>query len=282
MWLHEQGARTCFFMLEGIARIELKCEHEKARKKHRFYKKMEDKLGQLDYWLSVKSELKNHKKLSAVQLNELDYKIEKAFNRINGYLIKNNFFERKLIKYRKPLLDLNNRNLIIQIRKIIAADLQKCLVFFESHKTGFNDLELQVHEFRRKLRWFSIYAQCLQGLITLQDEQKNYSWEKDYIDEETVQNPFNKLPAKKNLKLNIAYRKKPFLALSKIIQELGRIKDKGLHAEGLHILSAKSKPDKVSPDQHGELLKEAHQILEKFFLKDRVFAQLLVNPSKKA
>lgn len=108
-----------------------------------------------------------------------------------------------------------------KLLELIQTEVGKCAEFFYSHEE-FTDMEAHVHEMRRKLRWISIYAQSLSGLVALYNPRRDYGWESKFITQAEIKSPFNKLPAGDP---KIFMAKKPFLALSFLIRRLGEIKD---------------------------------------------------------
>lgn len=93
---------------------------------------------------------------------------------------------------------------------------------------GFTELEAQVHEMRRKLRWLSIYPQALQGLIQLNDGAATNPALQKYLTPEIVNSPFNKMPPPGMNTSFLLLEKNYFLALSWMISALGTLKDDGL------------------------------------------------------
>ena len=85
-----------------------------------------------------------------------------------------------------------------------AVDRRKIIEFFiytvnkiesrvHSGKINFNKLEEGVHEFRRNIRWLSIYAHSLDGFVILdQKEELNSNWSV-YFSDKVIKSPFNVL-----------------------------------------------------------------------------------------
>ncbi len=143
-------------------------------------------------------------------------------------------------------------------------------------------MELHVHELRRNLRWISIYAQSLRGIVVLKDSQVKYHWEKDFVPESAAGSPYNKLPIKKGLKHYTFFNKKAFCALTFVIEELGKIKDEGLEIESLakaiektvHYRSNSSTKLAVkalgSDQTLKQLLEKAHKLMYAFFVTHQI------------
>ena len=92
----------------------------------------------------------------------------------------------------------------------------------------FTDVELGVHELRRKIRWLSIYPHALQGVVKLQATKPIAPALKKYLTPEVVNSNYNTLPALVNDTEYLGINKANFFALSWLIAELGKIKDVGL------------------------------------------------------
>ena len=91
----------------------------------------------------------------------------------------------------------------------------------------FDNVETEVHELRRKLRWLSIYPQALQGAIQFAPDTKPVTHLKKYLTKEIISSPYNKLPAAGNNISFLMLNKSYFLALSWMIAQLGILKDEG-------------------------------------------------------
>ena len=66
--------------------------------------------------------------------------------------------------------------------------------FVTKTKYHFDNVEEDVHELRRKLRWLSIYPQALQGFIQYSKDKKTELHLKKYLTKQIVNSPYNKLP----------------------------------------------------------------------------------------
>jgi hypothetical protein len=113
-----------------------------------------------------------------------------------------------------------------------------------------------VHELRRKLRWLSIYPQALQGVIKLYETKSTANELKKYLTDEIVSSPFNQLPESKNIKNHLFLEKNHFLALSWMIFELGKLKDKGLK-----ITALKDAFQEIAFLKDEEAITEAYRVL---------------------
>jgi len=279
MWLYRNNARTTLFMLQSISRICYKAfKDEVTGKWRKTFKKLEDMLGEIDHYDVLVNEFSKKKSIPGVQLNYLEKKRDKALKKLNSHLAEKEFYKKFMIAFSQSgTLNFNKKPFIAELEKQIKIELFESHRFFNEYPKAFTDMELQVHNLRRKLRWISIYGQSLQGLVKLKNPGKKYSWEKEFITEAVTSSAFNKLPVKRGIKNYIVLNQKAFYALSYVIQELGAIKDKGLALEALaksiqktgsrsgnYAILLAGKQLKATHTVEG-LLEQAHLLLTKFF-----------------
>lgn len=289
LFLFKNKARVNVFMAESILRVSNKLFEDKQIKEwHSTIKKLEDYLGQIENYIEV---LADFSKLKSVKVQQLEYvsgKLDKAVEKLNTKLSKNDFYLAELAQMNKEFkINFNDKTIVLKLHEEIRSELIEACEFFNEFPKGFIDMEKQVHELRRKLRWISIYGESFQGLIVLQEQKEKYVWEKYFITQKEIQNPFNKLPVNKKLSQYIILNKKAFYALSFMITHLGIIKDKafGLYfleksirktntEAGINsaILASKQLGAKYTEDS---LLKEAHTLLNTYFNKYKIYEVLV-------
>ncbi|OGQ25105.1 MAG: hypothetical protein A2138_24675 [Deltaproteobacteria bacterium RBG_16_71_12] len=116
------------------------------------------------------------------------------------------------------------------VRKALA---DVCRSIADKH-LDMGDLEGGVHELRRQLRWLPITMIALEGLITLDVEGKGPIPAFERLKHDPVaQSPFARLPVTDADRAHVEIPWTLFLALSKAIGDLGKIKDGGQQIEGL-------------------------------------------------
>ncbi|MBA2611006.1 MAG: hypothetical protein H0U95_03480 [Bacteroidetes bacterium] len=288
MFLYKNKARMQLFMAESILRVSNKLfEDKEIIEWHATIKKLEDYLGEIDHYLVLSADFSKLKTVQMPQLKYISDKLEKAVDKLNKKLIKHDFYLADLKKMNEGFkINFNDKKLILKLQEEIRSELKESCDFFDQYPKAFTDMEEQVHELRRKLRWISIYGESFQGLIVLKETKEKYPWEKEFITKNEVINPFNKLPVKKNLVSHITFNKKAFYALSYVIENIGKIKDKGLSLEALEKSVRKTSHEKngesvkVATKQlnanytHDSLLKEAHALLKSYFKKYKLHEAL--------
>jgi hypothetical protein len=285
-WLYGQDARKPLFMLEAITRLLYRAtKNEEARKWNKFFKKLEDLLGEIDHHDTLVKHFSSHKSVKKEYCAYFEKKLAKALKKLNKKLSEKDFYNTVLeeFKHEKIILD---KALVEKMRERIALDIEASAQFFRDHPSQFTDFEEQVHELRRKIRWTSIYSEAFAGLFVLKDLTKKYSWEKEFITPEVVKSPYNKAHIKKGMVHSIHYNRKAFLAMSVVISRLGDIKDKGIAIEALAKAIWKTDKDVTEPmtlaakllkvkESEDQLLRQAHDLLHKYYVKYKIHAELL-------
>jgi hypothetical protein len=240
MWLFKNNARTPFFMLEGLAKIYAGMHNNKKfGKLKEHFKLIEDGLGQIDYynWLSIAFASKKQISVQCRQYvrNQSDQRVI-LLNSVladEDWLSDNN---KRIKKITKKLSEANWLNPVEEVEAIVAfyeKSITNISEFVARTNYQFDNVEKDVHELRRKLRWLSIYPHALQGAIQYARETRTAAHLKKYLTEEIINSPYNKLPAAGNNTTFIMLHKSCFLALSWMIEKLGNIKDEGLLLTGL-------------------------------------------------
>jgi hypothetical protein len=285
-WLYQNKARKPLFMLESICLLHYRAtENEAAKSWLKFFKKLEDVLGEVDYYDAL-VKLYSAKKIRKELIDYYRAKLEKVLFKFNKKLVKREFYLPRLKEFTGASHPVFSKTLILKLKQQIINDSNAAAVFFKGYAKGFHDFEEQVHELRRKVRWTSIYGESLGGIIILKDTSKAYPWEKEFITKEVRNSEFNNLPVKKGLPQYISYNRKAFYALSYVIGKLGEIKDKGLSIEALARSIEKTKTSKTEKpleeaskmlgirESEDELLKQAHTLLTKYYIKYKMHEEL--------
>ncbi len=289
MWLFENDARSTLFMLESISRIWYRAfDDEETKKWHKTFKKLEDLLGEIDYYTSLLKEFSKNKSITNIQTDYFKKKKNKAVEKLNKKLTEKDFFKKFMVGSSKPgVLSFNNKNVLLKLHEEIEKEIVEFFNFFKRFENGFTNMESQVHELRRCLRWISIYAQSLGGIIVIKEKKVKYKWEKEFIRENAVNSSYNKIPIKKGLKHYITFDKKAFYALTFVIEELGKIKDKGMAIEALAKAIEKTMPyrstsaiklanrELKSDLTVKQLLAKAHKLLSDFFIVYKIHTRFL-------
>ena len=293
--LYEHDGRTKLFMLEGLAKLYSGMHNEKRFTKLKdSFKAIEDLLGAVDYYDSFAKDFVADKNIPATITKFMQAKKIEKLAELNYLLEKKKWINNKKLrttKIRKRLAKLDwqpQDKEITLIKKDYESSIKSINKFYKETGTAFTDVETQVHELRRKLRWLSIYPQALQGSIQLIDSKiadKNLT---KYLTKEIVTSPFNKMPKKGTHEPVLNFEQNYFLALSYVIAALGKLKDKGLRLfaiaeaiQGIETISKEAamqkaiKIAKANSNMLSTILKDAKTIASKFFDEDNLGKLLL-------
>ncbi|HMU72236.1 MAG TPA: hypothetical protein PKD93_05835, partial [Ferruginibacter sp.] len=117
------------------------------------------------------------------------------------------------------------------IRDFYFSSINGILEFSNQKNFHFENVEKDVHELRRMLRWLSIYPQALKGCIQLSQAKKSPAYLSKYLTKAITGSPYNVMPDAGDLRYFLLLDKNRFYALSWMISELGNLKDSGLRLE---------------------------------------------------
>ncbi len=262
-WLYANNARTTVFMLEGLAKIYSGLHDKKTFSEMKeSFKSLEDGIGAIDYYDNFAKEFAANKKISVSITRYCREKAVESIAEFNSLLVENKWLgdtATQLKSIRKKLKDvkwLKGKDEVKEIDAYYKEEIAEINEFFGEHAKGFTDLETQVHELRRKLRWLSIYPQALRGCIQLFDTNQKSDDLTKYLVPEIVNSPFNKMPDTAENKHLFMLNKPYFLALSWLIAELGKLKDQGLR---IHLLAETLKETKGLSD--ADALSQTYKLL---------------------
>jgi len=238
LWLFLHDFRTPMFMLESLSKIYAQFHNKSFFTEINVrFKEVEDVLGAIDYYAAFLREFHADEKIPNAVKIYLETKTREKVASFNEILMKKGWNNGKTIKTINEGLSIakwqNQEDEVANIEKFYYKQVKKNNEFVNKTTFKFKNVETEVHELRRKLRWLSIYPQALQGLIKLHESRVNTDHLTKYLTDEVVLSPFINLPESKDVKHHLYLEKKHFLALSWIISELGKLKDKGLKITAL-------------------------------------------------
>jgi hypothetical protein len=274
LYLYQNGARTTFFMLQGLARVYKNLHNAKRfTKMQELYKYYEDALGIIDYYYSFNASFSKNKAIPKPITALMQEVLVQEYAELNNHLQKKifekpTFFEKKFKKIDSNswLADAAETKALQAFYK---AEINKLLAYIQALPATLTDIEAQVHELRRKIRWLSIYPIALCGKVQLSNTAKPNVILKKYATPDVVQLPYNKLPAKGKIESTVLLNKQNFLALSSVIAKLGNIKDNGLAIdllEKMNLKLLKNSPDEAAKNASA-YLKEEKNVREKLLIQ---------------
>jgi hypothetical protein len=234
-WLFDHDARTPLFMLESLSRLYgavLKDNSFNPIKTH--FKLLEDSFGTIDNYTHHAQFFAALPSSTAAVNEYLQQKREETITHLNHMLIHHNWIGlnatriKKIRKKLKQVKWLVPKEEVKALEKFYSDEINAIKKSVKKTKGHFSEMENQVHECRRNLRWLSIYPHAMQGMIQLHqgDAQSNETIK--YLTPQIVQSKYNLLPPAAYNSWILQLEKNRFLSLSWIIDELGRLKDEGL------------------------------------------------------
>jgi hypothetical protein len=293
MWLYKNNARTPLFMLEALTRLHKSAFNESLFTKwNKRFKKLEDLFGAIDQFTLFEKEFKANKKISRDILSYFQINTGKYAAKLNERLDEKEWLGEKLKKFDDQLNEFTveyNDEYINELKFSIVDEVDAILDFVSKFDYQFTKLEEQVHEVRRKLRWLSIYAQALQGLIQLKKSTSSRKTAINYRTKAVIDSPFNKLPAKPKGTAIILFDTDSFFAISWLISELGKLKDDGLRIEELKnaictvedITEVHAREKAIAilgfkKTEETDILKKTSEVITTAIVKDKVLDKLLI------
>lgn len=238
MWLFMNNGRTPFFMLEALCRVYAGIHNPKRFEKLKTqFKLIEDGIGAIDYHNSLLVAFEADKAIPADCAGYVRRNLEDALMGLNILLKEEGWLSGKRVKKITQKLEdadwLKPEEEVAAITVFYKSAVAKIIDFVNKTRYLFDNVEEDVHELRRRLRWLSIYPQAMQGLFRFDTETAPPAHVKKYLTRDIVESPFNKLPEPGDDTSFILLNKNYFLALSWMIARLGELKDEGLLITGL-------------------------------------------------
>jgi hypothetical protein len=264
LWLYRNNARTPLFMLEALAKMYLDFHNRKKFSKIKaHFKLLEDTLGAIDYYDMIAKDLSTNKKIPAAVLTYLQAQSREKIQSLNEVLTENDWLlptSNRISKIQKKIKEadwLEEEAEVKLMNEFYGESIYTIVEFTETKNYQFANMEADVHELRRKLRWLSIYPQALRGAIQLRSNKITPKHLVKYCTKEIVSSPFNKMPEAGLAKYTLVLEQNHFYALSWMIQELGYLKD-----SGLHIIAIKEALQQISTISDEAAFKKIYQMLD--------------------
>jgi hypothetical protein len=232
--LYQSEARKVVFFLQGLIKIYKKITNKEVFKHlNNQFKTIEDLLGKIDFYDSNWKEFSETPAFPTPALNLIKQKYINTLKNLNDHLEQENWLKEIDYKFDIIFSDLeriawpSDEDDTPMVAKVLSKQTKKIIKKYTIGELDFNQLEGGLQEFRRKIRWFSIQAQALDGLIQLVDDDFKEAL-KFYRTSEVLASKFNILPKAKNPENSIHISQSAFYALSWLISFTGDLKDKGL------------------------------------------------------
>lgn len=263
LWLFKHDARTPIFMLEGLAKMYAGIHNKKKfTKLKEHFKLLEDTLGAIDYYDTIAKDLSINKKIPAAVTTYLQAQTREKIQNLNEILIEKGWLlteNNRIQKIQKKLNEadwLKEENEVEAINGFYGKAIYGITEFVNSNSCNFNNIEADVHELRRKLRWLSIYPKALRGCIQLSLNKNVPKHLTKYLTKEITTSDFNKFPEAGDAENILLLEQNHFYALSWMIAQLGIIKDKGLQ-----VVAVKEALQQTSDLEDAVAFKKTYQLL---------------------
>lgn len=235
LWLFQNNLRTPLFMIEGLAKMHIDFHNKKKFTKIKEqFKQLEDALGSIDYYDTFAKELSNNKIIPKEITGYLQAQAREKIQSLNEILIEEKWIGNEKSRISKIQKKLHEARWLKESDEIYAIDeyygkaIYEIAAFIQKTGPHFDNVEEDVHELRRKLRWLSIYPQAFRGSIQLSINKPCPKHLIKYQTKEITSSPFNIFPEAGNLKYFLLLDQQYFYSLSWIIATLGKLKDTGL------------------------------------------------------
>lgn len=263
LWLYRNNARTPLFMLEALAKMYADFHNKKKFTKIKaHFKLLEDTLGAIDYYDVTAKDLSANKKIPASIISYMQAQSREKIQSLNEILTEDKWLspdKNRITKIQKKLQEadwLDEEKEVKKMNDYYGEAIYTIVEFVETKNYSFTNMEAEVHELRRKLRWLSIYPQALRGTIQYGQARNIPKYLAKYATPAITGSPFNKLPEAARIKHFLLLEQHYFFALSWMIDELGKLKD-----EGLNIIALKEAIQQTSSISDEAAFKKAYQLL---------------------
>ncbi len=265
LWLYRNNARTPLFMLEALSKMYAGFHNKKKFTKIKeHFKLLEDALGAIDYYDMTAKDLVNNKKIPAPLITYLQAQSREKIQSLNEMLTENDWLlpeNNRITKIQKKLIEadwLNEEDEVKLMAEFYGESIYNLIEDTQNTNYHFVNMEAEVHELRRKLRWLCIYPQAVRGAIQLEKNKTALKHLTKYRTKEITTSPFNKMPDAAGANHVLLLEQHYLFALSWLIEELGKLKD-----NGLHIIAVKEALLQTSTITEEEALQKTYQMLGK-------------------
>lgn len=230
---YQGRARDILFRLEGLCRIYREIQDEKFFDTwYKEFKSLEDALGSMDHNEAMWKEFDGYKELKKASAKLFQERFIEESSFLTDVLKNNGWLSgEKLMSFSSALESMvwkDEEGDVIGYGNAMNQELSKVVKKYRKGELDISNLESGLHEFRRRLRWVSIYASAANGLVQVRVIKLIPQEIKKYCTKDIVTSPFNVMvkPAKDQKTIEI--QSPHFFALSWLIQNLSQLKDTGI------------------------------------------------------
>jgi hypothetical protein len=251
------GARNIIFRLEGLCRLYRTVGNKKFFDQwYKEFKALEDTLGAMDHLDAMQKEFSTYKPLKTSANKILGAQLINETGFLEDVLKGNDWLSGEKMKAFTDALNeyewKSDEEDTFDVAEGMALELQK---LEEKYRTGEIDLSLLedgLHEYRRRLRWVSIYAASANGIVQLKPVKIYGDEFKKYCTKDITTSPFNTMAKAPKGPQPIRVQAQHFYAMSWLINHLGELKDVALRTENFEMLcvAANVKDKKLTEKFH--------------------------------
>jgi len=293
--LHGNDGRTPCFQLQGLARIDSKIGKDKKQAENFLFefKEIEDAIGKFDYWNAMLESNKHWRFPKVVG----DYFTNMAYLNLGileDRMIRQGWLKREFDGLVYSDEALKNFNLALKkldyfgsekekkkITKLLRDEATEIHEKVKSSEIDLNQIELGIHEFRRKIRWLGIYSSALLGKVVLDNETGDKALS-HFINKEKSALKYNKLPINPKQRDPVFFLKGGFYAVSELIGIIGDIKDRGLvTGEVLQIGKLFGLKESLIKKHLGseyypypKVVESAHKVIKQYIFKENILLHI--------
>jgi len=291
-YFYKNGARNVLFRLEALCRIG-KSIHDKKffSRWGKEFKKLEDILGEIDHQDAMASEFGAMPLLANQVRSGIEKDLVLRTTELSRILVDDGWMSgEKLDKFTAGLKkqdEVDPKKFRMRVAEFLLDTMAAIEEDYDDGKIDLTHLEAGLHEFRREIRWISIYALVLDGLIQLRPVAVVDSAMKLYTPKNIVESPFNVMPKPHEAYPPLYIQSTSWYALSWLIQHLGDLKDIGLRYHTFMDLSGgakyKQRTDRASLTKKflatcdvppAELSPRAEMAIDHFLYRDWIFNRI--------
>ncbi len=285
---YNSGARNILFRLEALCRLYRDVNDKKLFDPwYKEFKALEDTLGAMDHHGAMLKEFGQYKPLKQAADKVLKAQLDNEAGFLDDVLRNNDWLSGEKMKAFTDAMNEHNwkddEEDTFDYAEGMLNELQKLEEKYRSGEIDLSLLEEGVHEFRRRLRWVSIYAASANGMVQLAPTKIFGEELSKYCTKEVAVSPFNQMiKAPKNAN-PICIQSHYFYAMSWLINHLGELKDIAIRHENFDALCEESNvKDKKLKEQFiltcnfqpNEITSHAELAVDNFIHADNVMERL--------
>lgn len=239
MGFFRNKSRDVLFRLEGLCRIYRNIGDKKFFDSwYKEFKLLEDTMGSMDHNTSMHLEFFGYKEFKTASLKIFDARFKEEAIYVSDLLRNDGWLNgEKMKEFSDGLAKLDwkeDDDDVVSYGTVFCDALDKVVNKYRNGELDPSRPEEGVHEFRRRLRWVSIYAQVANGMIGLRQVTKVSDDLKKYCTPEIVNSRFNVFEKPANGQRTIIIQSHYFYALSWLIRELSELKDAALRSQAFN------------------------------------------------